>query len=197
MNKPARTTQSDKLIQCYGLRWKKDDVYWGEGGQGNAGVLWGCRKGHKGIDVDFRDQIGIYILYANERVVYVGQTGSKDQKLFGRLNKHRNTDHLVGRWDSFSWFGLRGVTEAQELAEVKNTKADLGLKLKHFEAVLIAIIEPPLNKQGGAFGDGCHEYFQTRHEHLDEGSAVNLLTEAHEKLDSISQQLNQLKKEIK
>ena len=50
------------------------------------------------ITVDFREQAGIYVLYAGSdipslRVVYVGQAGRENDSLFARLREHTD-DHL-------------------------------------------------------------------------------------------------------
>jgi hypothetical protein len=58
--------------------WKEGDIFWGAGNQ--AGMLLGVPAGGRTQDpVDFRDQTDIYVLYADYAVVYVGQTGVKNQ----------------------------------------------------------------------------------------------------------------------
>ncbi|HXZ68693.1 MAG TPA: GIY-YIG nuclease family protein, partial [Alphaproteobacteria bacterium] len=85
-------------IETYGLRWSRDKIYWGAGS--NKGHLKGRLKGKRSTIVDFRDQIGIYVLFdPNGRVVYIGQAGTGDKGLFGRLRDHRK-DHLRDRWTS-------------------------------------------------------------------------------------------------
>ena len=87
-------------IKNYGLMWERDCVHW-SGARGNAGRLMG--KGPIGkpnkdqLEVDFRHQIGVYILYRNESVVYVGQAGAGNNTLFSRLKNHF-VDHLADRW---------------------------------------------------------------------------------------------------
>lgn len=153
------------IIKSYGLFWTPDDVHWGRGRQ--AGQLLGIPAREKRSDpIDFRDQVGIYVLYLNEKIVYVGQAGAKNAKLFGRLKKHRN-DVLQNRWNRFSWFGLRRVLSKGELSvEKQGTQATLGSALNHIEAVLIASAEPNLNRQGGRFGKGSTRYLQVRDERL-------------------------------
>ena len=55
------------------------------------GSLKGRRAGEAlGNPVDFREQVGVYVLYDdNFRVVYVGQAGAGNQTLLGRLKQHR------------------------------------------------------------------------------------------------------------
>ncbi|WP_206678263.1 hypothetical protein, partial [Salmonella enterica] len=54
--------------------------------------------------VNFADRVGVYILYSGERVIYVGRI--TEPRLGPRLWDHM-CDRLAGRWDRFSWFGVR------------------------------------------------------------------------------------------
>ena len=149
------------LIRTIGLFWKKSDVFWGKGG--NRGALLGVDARAKRRDeVDFWDQVGVYALYANYDLVYIGQTGLGKQRLGRRLRRHTR-DHLAGRWDSFSWFGVCQVLKDGALREPpasRQTRLDDILDV--LEGVAIAIGEPPLNRQGGRFGRGIHSYLQVR-----------------------------------
>jgi hypothetical protein len=96
-------------IENYGRRWRRDKIAWGKGS--NKGHLKGMLKRSKTTAVDFRDQIGIYVLFSSAGdAVYVGQAGMGNKRLFGRLKDHRR-DHLKDRWTHFSWFGLRGYNK--------------------------------------------------------------------------------------
>lgn len=94
-------------------------------------------------------------------MVYVGQTGSGNRRLFSRLKDHR-TDHLADRWDKFSWFGVRKVNQNSKLSKAegdlnRNLKAAAMLDL--LEDLLINVVEPPLNKQGAKWS-GMEQYYQ-------------------------------------
>ena len=172
------------IIKCYGLLWQAEDVFWGSGGR--PGKLLGVSTRALTKEVDFHQQIGIYVLYSGHQMVYVGQTGSGSLKLFYRLRGHRR-DALAGRWDRFSWFGLRGVLRSGRLSvEKMRAGATLDVALNHIEAVLIAAAEPTLNKQGGRFGRD-RRYLQKRDPRLG-------LTES-EMLDELLKQNNTLFKE--
>lgn len=104
------------MIQAIGLFWRRDNVYWGRGNQ--RGMLLGVPSGNVTAEpADFREQVGIYALYAEYEIVYVGQTGGGNQKLLHRLKQHRSDD-LSERWDRFSWFGLRRVLNSGDLSNV-------------------------------------------------------------------------------
>jgi hypothetical protein len=93
------------LIKNFGLFWNVKNVYWGQGN--NAGTLLGIpAKNLTAQPTDFREQSGVYVLYADYKIVYVGQSGVKNQKLFSRIKQHTR-DALTGRWNQFSWFGTR------------------------------------------------------------------------------------------
>ena len=147
---------SQQLIQSYGLFWSVNAVFWGAGGSSNRGALWGWgnrRDKSNGI-VNFRNQIGVYVLYDGYRPIYAGQAGFGDQKqnLFDRLRQHRKDD-LANRWDHFSWFGTRWVTGVGKLsAPAANTHPTAEVVLNQLEAILITAIEPGSNRQGGKWG---------------------------------------------
>lgn len=152
-------------INNYGLYWKRDDVYWGKRGKGNAGNLLGIKAGNEQLEVDFAQQEGVYALYTEVfSPVYVGVAGIReDHCLLARLKDHTK-DHLADRWSLFSWFGTKAVTKGGKLqsksANVRNI--EMVSFIQQIEGVLIATMEPSLNKQGGSFGDGVHQYRQRR-----------------------------------
>lgn len=114
-------------------------------------------------EADFRNQIGVYILYEGRRVVYVGQAGSGNNDLYSRLKNHI-TDHLADRWDKFSWFGIRNVNKDGSLSK---QQGELNRTLKAteifdlIEGLFINVLEPPLNKQGARWKD-VDQYFQLK-----------------------------------
>lgn len=57
-------------------------------------------------------------------------------------------DRLNGRWDRFSWFGLRNVTEDGELGPSEFTASREQI-ISLMEAILIEALEPPLNRKRG------------------------------------------------
>lgn len=98
---------ADILISTVGFFWRADYAFWGAGR--SAGSLFGVpAQKVTATPIDFREQSGIYVLYADYQVVYVGQSGLENQKLLKRLKQHR-VDDLADRWDRFSWFGIRRV----------------------------------------------------------------------------------------
>ena len=58
------------MISTIGLFWRRDNIFWGKGSQ--AGALLGVPADQVTSDpIDFRDQVGIYALYADYEIVYV------------------------------------------------------------------------------------------------------------------------------
>ena len=163
------------LICTYGLFWRVDNVFWGR--PKNSGSLIGVPASAKGFGkVEFREQAGIYALYADYDLIYVGQTGGKGQKLMARLSQHRKKD-LAGRWNMFSWFGTRSVLDTGALkAEKAGASSTHQVVLNHLEAILIHIAEPALNRQGGKWGADTEQYLQLRDERL--GPSVPEMVEA-------------------
>jgi hypothetical protein len=132
------------MIRSYGLHWHIDRVFWGK--QNNPGTLRGAAsRSTRARAVDFREQRGIYALYADHELVYTGQTGAGNDRLFKRLKAHRS-DHLSERWNRFSWFGTQWVTQRNELSmDTAEVHQSVETALNTLEAVSIAIAEPRLN----------------------------------------------------
>ncbi len=153
------------MINTVGLFWKREDVFWGRGSQ--AGTLLGVPAWNITADpIDFRDQVGIYLLYADFDLVYIGQTGSGSQKLLERL-RHHTRNQLADRWNRFSWFGVRWVKHNDELSALtKAAHPKLKDVLNSMEAIAIHAANPPLNKQLGSFGDDEYWYQQYRDDRL-------------------------------
>jgi hypothetical protein len=151
------------VIRSIGLYWNADDVFWGR--QKHRGRLLGVSKEKKkGKHVDFRDQIAVYVLYADFQPIYAGQVGSGKQRLFERLKQHRNGD-LRGRWNRFSWYGLRYVLKSGKLSnENRSFHPSLAVVLNHVEGILVDATEPGQNRQSGRFGSEVEWFLQVRDE---------------------------------
>jgi hypothetical protein len=131
--------------------WERDRVFWGYGGV--DGTLLGVSR--KSGVVNFREQIGVYILYDHGmKPVYVGQAGRGNARLFDRLKSH-SRGRLRQRWKFFSWFGLLTINKSGRLSgwdkAEKRVQSTVGNSLNEIEGVLIAAVEPPFNKQGSRF----------------------------------------------
>jgi hypothetical protein len=178
------------IIKNYGFLWERKYIFRGFGGDGNAGHLRGFATG--GRNADFRDQIGVYVLYdRNQSIVYVGQAGNGNATLFTRLRNHMD-GALWNRWEYFSWVGFRDVNSDGKLSNQQSVESGVsGFKysdaLNEIEGILIEIIEPKLNKQGGKL-KAATEYFQHIDERIQEISNFDI----HGELQRISKALDTL-----
>lgn len=136
-------------LRAFGMFWQRAFVLW----SGQSRLLG--RQGVGATDVDFGEQIGVYLLHDRERVIYVGR--ATDAPLFSRLKAH-TTDRLGGRWDRFSWFGLRSVKTDGKLSH-SATPWNVDVVVETMEALLIESLEPPLNRRRGDNLSGI-EYVQ-------------------------------------
>lgn len=174
------------VIKNYGLMWRRDSVFWGKAHR--RGVLLGR---HSGRVIDFREQIGVYVLYDEaRRPIYVGQAGQGNARLFRRLRAHRR-DGLAHRWQYFSWFGLLNVKKNGQLSgrdnRAKRVTGTIGSTLNEIEGVLIAATEPPFNKQGAKF-KGIIRFRQVSHRDAEHIS----LTQMREILNGLEQKMDVL-----
>jgi hypothetical protein len=176
------------VIKNYGLMWDRRKVFWGTGGEGNKGSLDGRRSRRV---IDFRDQIGVYVLYdEGRRAVYVGQAGQGNARLFKRLRSHLR-DSLALRWQYFTWFGLLSVNKSGSLSghddKSKRVTGTIKSTLNEIEGVLIAATEPPFNKQGARFR-GIARYRQVSHpgaDYVSPKQVRDLLNKIVRKVDAL------------
>lgn len=131
------------LIRAYGEFWNPEAVFWGEAGAGNKGQLRGkVKRGLKTIETDAWEQDAIYALHLEFKVVYVGKGD-----LGKRLRAHLSDRH-AGRWDMFSWYGLKIIKNDGTLrAAPAKRMLDLATIQASLEALAIGLVDPPLNRR--------------------------------------------------
>jgi len=140
---------SDSIIRAFGMYWQRDLVVWR-----NEPKMYGKQQA-MAMAIDFGKQKGIYILYDQHTVVYVGR--SIDRPLGKRLCEH-TIDRLSSRWNRFSWFGLLDVTSEGGLDKA-SVAINLAAMIGTLEALLIESLEPPQNRKRGD-GFSAVEYIQ-------------------------------------
>ena len=102
------------MITHYGLFWSERDVFWGRGN--NAGQMLGVipksgkvgrpTKTQRAKSQNFRDYVGLYCLYGDGNLLYIGQTGlGTKETFFSRIGGHKK--------GSQRWFGLIGQISAE------------------------------------------------------------------------------------
>ncbi len=162
------------LVKNFGHLWERQYLFRGKGSV--RGHLKG-RLTPKSEMVDFRDQIGVYVLYDKNLVaVYVGQAGYGDtSRLLKRLKDHEN-DHLWNRWTHFSWYGFRKST-SEGLHQAMSPDSKLSVSgseiIEQLEALLISVLEPKLNKQGASW-KSSEEYYQYIEPSMQEASNASI-----------------------
>lgn len=158
--------ESPGLITSFGMFWRREDLNLTQGGKLR---LLGHQAGKRGR-IDFADQVGVYLLHDGARTMYVGRVTKPRMGM--RLAEHTR-DRLAGRWDRFSWFGLRPVLATGQLGD---TAAAFGtdLVVATMEAILIEGLEPPQNRRQGDGMTG-QEYQQARDDQLQERVALETM----------------------
>jgi hypothetical protein len=148
--------KADLLIRNMGLFWPKDSID-SRHRQLLGSLSWGGRKSV----ANFWQQVGIYALYQDFDLVYVGQA-SGDQGLGNRLTQHMKRG-IADRWDRFSWFGFRLVNDDQSLRGLRRKFiVPWEVVLDHVEGVIVEVSEPRLNGQGGKWGKKVPLYHHLR-----------------------------------
>nr|WP_207384095.1 winged helix-turn-helix domain-containing protein [Mycolicibacterium komanii]CRL77966.1 hypothetical protein CPGR_04978 [Mycolicibacterium komanii] len=129
------------LINAFGMFWDRDRVRW----TARMAKLLGAQQSGS-TPVNFTAQAGVYILYDMSRAIYVGRVIEPRMGL--RLFEHTR-DRLTGRWNRFSWFGVRGVRDDGELTSMPTGGIGLEGLIATMEALLIEGLEPPQNRRQG------------------------------------------------
>jgi len=130
------------IIKVYGEFWSRHRVDW------TARKLLGVRKGKKGCDL--WNQRGIYALYKDFRIVYIGQADSRGIGV--RLCEHR-TDRFAERWDSFSFFGICKVGKDGAAKSAQRVTVTPTSVIRSLELMAILLSDAPLNRARGRFPD--------------------------------------------
>ncbi|MCE5346717.1 MAG: hypothetical protein LLG13_10585 [Bacteroidales bacterium] len=172
MNSDFKNVKS-KIINAFGIYWNRNLINWK-----NNPDLFGVQQ-LGASKVNFKEEIGIYLLHDNRETIYVGQ--ATEQSLGQRLRNH-TIDRLGGRWDRFSWFGFYPVKEDGTLnKEVENEKISIQTLNDLLEAILIESLEPRQNRKQGNLFSGL-EYLQAEDPEIKKRQNAQLLRELSEKL---------------
>jgi len=204
-----------RLITHYGLFWSEADVYWGI--QGKSAQFFGLTKPITKRGTPTEDELekarksekygdfkGIYALYNDFQLIYVGQAGvtirssttdknsetagdindqdystinstPENQNTFSKRIRQHRKGPLANRWQHFSWFGVKDFPP----------QIDGITALAQLEAICIALAEPRFNKQSGAFKE-AEEVYQVPHPDSD--------GDLEKKLNRLMEQINSLEK---
>jgi len=167
------TKERYKFINAFGIYWNRNLVYWK-----TTPDLLGIQQ-IGASEVNFKDQIGIYLLHDSRETIYVGQ--AIEQPLGQRLKNH-TTDRLGGRWDRFSWFGFYPVNEnGKLLMDIKLDNITVQNIGDILEAILIESIEPRQNRKQGNLFFGL-EYLQQEAPEIKKRLKEQIIRELTDKL---------------
>ncbi len=121
-------------IQSYGLKWRYD--------LGMTGFQAGADP------VDFSGQIGVYILYRDDDIVYVGESSKGKKKgIYGKLIGHKDDGWA---FSTYSWFGVLPL-DAQNHIDLTAANLSAERLVKNLEAMLIYLLEPSWNTKPGEY----------------------------------------------
>jgi hypothetical protein len=161
------------LINAFGMYWSRDRVHW----KTNMPRLLGVQQSGS-EPVNFTAQAGVYLLYDGRIVVYVGKVTEPRMGL--RLFEHTR-DRLTGRWDRFSWFGVRAVRDDGELSPLPPAEIAVATLIATMEALLIEGLEPPQNRRQGE-GFNAVEFIQETDPAIEQELKKGLLAEMSRKV---------------
>ncbi|MBD8061023.1 hypothetical protein H9624_01640 [Actinomycetaceae bacterium Sa1BUA1] len=162
------------LINAFGMFWRRSETDWGNRTPQLLGIQ---QSGSK--PVDFTDQAGVYLLYDGNRVIYVGRV--TEPRLGQRLREHTR-GRLSGRWDRFSWFGVRRTNARGALGPLPSTGIAVETLIATMEALLIEGLEPPQNRRQGD-GFNAVEFIQVTDPAIERQRTQTVLAKALASMD--------------
>ncbi len=146
------TKESRKtLIKTFGKHWQRDKIDWTKTEPSLVG-----RQTSKSLLVDFKTMRGVYMLFKDYDMVYVGV--AVKESIAKRL-KHHTKDKHCNRWNHFSWFGIDGVNQNGTIRKVNTFNVKIDDVAKALEAIVIEGADPRHNTRGGDYLKG-REYTQ-------------------------------------
>ena len=141
------------LIRTYGEFWNPNLVEW------NKKELLGTRSYFgKGPTINVFYEKGVYVLYKDFAAVYVGRA---ENSIGERLLNHRESRRKGPPWDTFSWFGVRGLGQNHRLLKGKGrVHTSTSELIATLEGLLIIAIDPRLNSRREKFKNAVrlHQY---------------------------------------
>jgi hypothetical protein len=129
------------LIKTYGEFWSRAGI------KSRQREILGFQTGNK-TPCNMWEQRGIYALYKDFRIIYVGQ--ADDRGIGKRLVEH-SKDRLRERWDTFSWFGVQDFDEHGKPRPFKSASVAQTNIVRSLELLAILMSDAPLNRQQGKF----------------------------------------------
>lgn len=137
-------------VAAYGLHWERDKVDWKTNQLLGYDAAYGAIGPNSEDVINFADQQGVYLLHGWQSVVYVGKTTAREGGLLQRLRYHHTRQAWSGKWERFSWFGIRRVTEEGNIIDGPDS-ASKEVVSSLMESVLIEALRPSFNQQQGSY----------------------------------------------
>ncbi|NOS83738.1 MAG: GIY-YIG nuclease family protein [Ignavibacteria bacterium] len=168
------------IIKAYGLNWDPKLIYGYKGLVARKCFKGDVRNKDKHFEIDFWKTRGIYTLFRNFEIVYVGKV--TDMNLGDRIRNHFN--NIGDHWDTFSFFSFTKVNFAtRNVSTVTDSfHSNRSTVIKTLEAILINTAEPYLNKQEARFPDA---FRAIQYDYTNDKS----ITDIYKKLEKIEKKL--------
>lgn len=145
------------LIGAFGRFWDREHVDFTQRGWrllGRQGINTGTLR-----IADFRYARGVYVLYNEVGVYYVGLAAA-DRGIGGRLKDHLTDEHGAG-WSRFSWFAFDSPSEGETYTDgvlkidvYEGVDADAPVLIRDLEALLQVAMQPFANRSATRFRAG-------------------------------------------
>lgn len=144
------------IIKTYGLHWKPNLIFGNKGLRGRNCFKGRVKHKNKYAEIDFWKTRGIYSLFKDFEVVYVGTV--TDMSLGDRIANHYK--YKGEYWNTFSFFSFSKINFASHTMSTvtDSLQVNKAMVIKTLEAILINTAEPFLNKQETRFPGAVKAY---------------------------------------
>ena len=137
------------LIKAYGLHWDPEQIYGYNNQSSRISFRGFVKKGNKKHEIDFWKAKGIYALFKDFELVYIGKV--TENRLGTRIASHwrYRKDH----WDTFSFYSFSDIDFKQgKVKTITNTSViNNNMAIRTIEAIIINTAVPFNNKQETRF----------------------------------------------
>ena len=127
------------VITCYGQDWQRDRVQW------NAPVQLIGSQMMTSTEIDFAPQIGFYALGwgLGKAVEFIGFSG---KRTIGECLLEHTNDRLSGRWESFSFYGLKPILQDGSFGPLPESVTSTET-VASILSILVSVVQPKGNRR--------------------------------------------------
>lgn len=168
------------LIKAYGLQWKPEEIYENNIHSSRKSFRGLVKKGNKKYEIDFWKAKGIYALFYDFEIVYIGKV--TENRLGTRIASHWR--YRKEQWNTFSFYSFSDIDFKNGKVKTTSKKSiiDINMAIKTIEAIIINTAVPFNNKQETRFPNSLKVKQNTYKTHNTINDIMNRLEKIEKRL---------------